>query len=319
MLYTKLYNKYSKLKKEKDANIEKLNRDQEVKFLDYVTAAEEMIEYLRSENDRLGKENSDLRSELSSISSTKDEKCIQYQRLLMEENQKNRKLAEEVERLRKGEKVDCGPQITPTSSKAGPSSNSMVRMTNEHARKVDSGSQNTPSSKAGPSSNSITVRMTRKRARESKSVENRTIATKEVMPAQLSDTGNRSHDTSTTSRLPPCCIRKISDSGHDATTETISGSCKFQNLIECVVGMQLCTVPENDEFSISVRHPSSGYSFSLTWAKSSSGEPEFLYRLLSLGTFERVAPEWMRDILIFSPRMCPVFFERVSRVIKLQH
>ncbi|OIV92552.1 hypothetical protein TanjilG_02315 [Lupinus angustifolius] len=40
---------------------------------------------------------------------------------------------------------------------------------------------------------------------------------------------------------------------------------------------------------------------------------------LSSGTFERVASEWMREDIMFSPYMCPVFFERVSRVIKLNH
>lgn len=63
----------------------------------------------------------------------------------------------------------------------------------------------------------------------------------------------------------------------------------------------------------------SGYSFSLTWINNSKAEPELLYRLLSLGTFERVAPEWMRDVMMFSRSMCPIFFERVSRVIKLNH
>lgn len=60
-----------------------------------------------------------------------------------------------------------------------------------------------------------------------------------------------------------------------------------------------------------------GYSFSLTFVNSKAGEVELLYRVLSLGTFERVAPEWMKEeVLRFSTRMCPVFFQRVSHVIK---
>lgn len=59
-----------------------------------------------------------------------------------------------------------------------------------------------------------------------------------------------------------------------------------------------------------------GYSFSLTWTNNSCGEGELVYHLSSLGTFERVAPEWMRETMMFSTSMCPVFFERVSRVIK---
>lgn len=61
-----------------------------------------------------------------------------------------------------------------------------------------------------------------------------------------------------------------------------------------------------------------GYSFSLTWVNQAAGEEvELLYQVQSLGTFERVAPGWMREVLMFGTSMCPVFFERVSRVIKL--
>ena len=63
-----------------------------------------------------------------------------------------------------------------------------------------------------------------------------------------------------------------------------------------------------------------GYSFTLTWISKAPGEEaELLYHVLSLGTFERVAPEWMREDIMFSPTMCPIFFERVSHVIKLNN
>lgn len=62
-----------------------------------------------------------------------------------------------------------------------------------------------------------------------------------------------------------------------------------------------------------------GYSFSLSWiSKAPAEEAELLYHVLSLGTLERLAPEWMREDIMFSPTMCPVFFERVSHVIKLK-
>lgn len=62
-----------------------------------------------------------------------------------------------------------------------------------------------------------------------------------------------------------------------------------------------------------------GLSFTLTWVNNSTGEEEedeLLYKVESLGTFQRVVPEWMRDVIKFSTSMIPVFFERVSRVIK---
>ena len=60
-----------------------------------------------------------------------------------------------------------------------------------------------------------------------------------------------------------------------------------------------------------------GYSFSLTWLEKEDGkEGELLYHVLSLGTFERVAPEWMKEAIMFSTTMCPIFFEKVSGVVR---
>ncbi|KAI5676471.1 hypothetical protein M9H77_07421 [Catharanthus roseus] len=308
-LYAKLYNKYSKLKSEKDTHMEKLNREQEQKFINYVTAADEMIEYLRSENDMLGKQVSGLRSEMALIRSTKDEECVNYQRLLMEENKKNRELLKEIERLNnlqldglccqgKVDKVDNGPLDKHGSSPAAPNS---CTHTSE--------------------------RITRKRPRESMNgggINVAQCATKEVGPVQFSD-GTESlyiqtqvGDVLPVSYLPPCCKRRINSSG-DKTAENDLANCLFQEIVEFAVGMKLSAAAQDEEFCVSVHHPSSGYSFSLTWVNNSSGEPELLYRLLSLGTFERIAPEWMRDVMMFSTSMCPIFFERVSRIIKLNH
>lgn len=46
---------------------------------------------------------------------------------------------------------------------------------------------------------------------------------------------------------------------------------------------------------------------------------EILYIVESLGTYERVAPEWMGEVIKFSTSMCPTFFERITGVIKLHH
>ncbi|PPS05501.1 hypothetical protein GOBAR_AA15135 [Gossypium barbadense] len=50
-------------------------------------AAEELIQHLKSENDKLNAEVNELRSEVASISS-KDKQCVEYQKLLIEESQK---------------------------------------------------------------------------------------------------------------------------------------------------------------------------------------------------------------------------------------
>jgi len=118
---------------------------------------------------------------------------------------------------------------------------------------------------------------------------------------------------------PECCRRTIDASG-GALKESGSANCFFQAFVEYLVGMKLSAVNQTEGMCISALHQSSGYSFSLTWVNKAAGEEaELQYRVLSLGTFERVAPEWMREVIIFSTSMCPVFFERVSRVIKLHH
>ncbi|CAI9103671.1 OLC1v1002197C1 [Oldenlandia corymbosa var. corymbosa] len=66
-LYSKLYHKYSKLKKEKDSILEKLNEEQERKFVECVKASDELIDLLRSENDILRKEVNELRRDMSTI------------------------------------------------------------------------------------------------------------------------------------------------------------------------------------------------------------------------------------------------------------
>ncbi|KDO41155.1 hypothetical protein CISIN_1g034845mg [Citrus sinensis] len=81
--------------------------------------------------------------------------------------------------------------------------------------------------------------------------------------------------------------------------------------------MKLSPYHESEGRCVSALHQSTGYSFSLTWVKSKDGEEfELLYRVLSLGTLERVALGWMMDEIMFSTSMCPIFFERISRVIK---
>ncbi|MBA0558142.1 hypothetical protein Golob_015174 [Gossypium lobatum] len=58
-------------------------------LLSLVAAAEELIQHLKSENDKLNAEVNELRSEVASIMSSKDKQCVEYQKLLIEESQKS--------------------------------------------------------------------------------------------------------------------------------------------------------------------------------------------------------------------------------------
>lgn len=305
-LYKKLYAKYDKLKKKQLSEFDELNKDQEVKFLNYASVAEEMIQYLKDENDRLRKQASDLRSEAASIRSTMDEQCAEYQKLLMEENQKNKILNEEVEKLQN--QLQYG---LPCNSKDGNNDNVQLNMLET--------AQVTPEERSIAS----TRRMVRKRNREAREKMEEEIThggndivgynDREEKSAKRSSKGTVSRGDLPNDQQLESCERILYRSA-----ESGPANFQFQALLEYLVGMKLSAVNQNDEVCISALHQSSGFAFTLTWMKNEAvEEPELLYRVLTLGTFERVAPEWMRSVLMFSMRMWPIFFERLACVIKL--
>ncbi|KAG4145022.1 hypothetical protein ERO13_D05G073400v2 [Gossypium hirsutum] len=270
-LYAKLYDKYDKLKR-KLSEMDDINRDQEEKFVNYVRAAEELIQHLKSENDKLYAEVNELKSEVASKMSSMDKQCADYQKLLIEENQKYKALSLEVSRLQnlhhEGQNKDGKLDIIPTVS---------ARIAQVSSEKV-----------SGRSIGMITKDLSEKAL---------------------------SREDLTHFQLPECC----KGSPDASATVTARATCLFQALTECLLDMKISTNNQTGGLCISALHQPSGYSFSLTWINKAGGEEaELVYRVLSLGTFERVVPEWMRDVIKFSTGMCPLFFQRVAHVIKLQ-
>lgn len=320
-LYIKLYEKYSKLKTSKDAELDKINQDQEVKFVEFVSAAETLIEHLTTENKRLCQNIDELRNEVRSLRAAKDQQFDEFQQRLVEEKQKNQKLSAEVEQLRNiqhegiihsdrsdrqevqhVDNVECSPLVSGYQLNESPR-----RMSRKRASEFG------PSVSVDQLSESP-MRMTRKRARLFASTDSAVNGAPASPHVELS-TGRgllEDHPKKTVSNVhapqPVCC-----------QTDNNSGvpPCLFQNLVECLIGMKVSIVDQPEGRCIRAMHQSSGYSFSLTWMnKASRCEGELLYNVSSLGTFAQVAPEWMREVIIFSMSMCPMFFERVSHVIK---
>ncbi|XP_065867562.1 uncharacterized protein [Euphorbia lathyris] len=348
-LYAKLYNKYEI--KKRLSELDDTSKDQEQHFLNYVSVAEELIQHVKYENDKLCAQVSELRSEISLIRCTKDDECAQYKKLLVEEREKNKILSEEVERLQSqdfslhledAKNVDRQlmiteiAQVTPTKV----TSNSTRRITRKRNREATAGVEvNSPtrndqdvllvreSAKGSPegtlSSNS-TRRITRKRIREATAgmevnspARNDQDASLVRESAKGSPEGALSSGDLENEKQPQCCRRIVQGSGVDVED---SGhiTCQFQTLIEYLLGMKLCADYQTDRKCILALHESSGYSFSLTWVKNESGEEEeLIYRVSRLGTFEMVAPEWMRSVLMFSTSMWPIFFQRLARIIKM--
>ncbi|XP_073036616.1 uncharacterized protein [Primulina eburnea] len=281
VLYGKLYNKYSKLKKEKESRLDKLNREQELKFRNYAAAADEMIEYLKSENDK-------LHGQVDELKRSSGDEHVLCQKLLMEENKKNKDLSEEISKLRKFELQEC--------------SNCAVNKDIESEQRTSH--QNSP---AEGTRSKYVLRSAKKRKLE--------LITEGTANTHVD--GEHGHLTDCASlsiQKPAFCQIKINSPGGDAT-DSYAVYCLFQCLVESVLGMKVSRDSQSSKPCIQALHQSSGYSFSLTWIPNTHGEAELLYQVLSLGTFEKVAPEWMREMLMFSTSMCSIFFERLSRVI----
>ncbi|XP_029127862.1 uncharacterized protein LOC109802535 isoform X3 [Cajanus cajan] len=250
VLYSKLYDKYTKLKTKKLSDLDHVNKEQELKFVNFLSVAEELIEDLRTEKEELLGQVNALITELASLRSAEDKQVADYQRLLMVESEKNETLSEEVEKLLK--LLQEG-----TSHSLNNNSNSVERESTQNAFKE-------------------------------------TVS---------SECGTKTNDQSGID---------LQESGH--------GNWLIQALFVYALGMKLSTDYQSGRVCLSALHQSSGYSFSLSWISKSPGEEaELLYHVLSLGAFERVAPEWMREDIMFSPSMLPNFFERVSHVVKLNH
>lgn len=305
-LYAKLYDKYTTLKTRKFSELDEINREQEEKFLNFVKASEVLTEHLRSENQNLRNENTEIRS-------TRDEERLELQKRLLEEELKNKALSYQVEKLK--ELISEG--VPP------------------HNHKDQSGTK-----RKTPESPQVTTRSVRKRTRQS---DDSMVETDTVSPTRSSRRHSRQltedivvSPTRSSRRRSRQLTEDIVVSPHisiprESTTETLlvsqpqccgssnSARCPFQALGEHLIGMKLSTNNEGERDCIVATHPSSGLSFTLTWVNNSTGEEEedeLLYKVESLGTFQRVVPEWMRDVIKFSTSMIPVFFERVSRVIK---
>ncbi|XP_019456102.1 PREDICTED: uncharacterized protein LOC109356923 [Lupinus angustifolius] len=333
-LYLKLHDRYTKLKTKKLSELDQLSKEQEVKFMNYLTASEELIEHLKSENDKLHEELNELRSEVGSIRIAKDKQVAEYQKLLMEESKKNEALSEEVEKLRKLQLEITSGDLN-NNSKIMAADHQLRATSNSSSRKMTrkrmlqegtSGNLNDNSmviaenDHFGSISNTPSRRMTRsRRKQDEQEKEARFIISYENSEGSAvarQSTENVSKDT-TSAKLLEFCTEANDQSGLQKTD-----NCNWliQALFEYALGMKLSTDHQTEQICLSALHQSSGYSFSLTWiCKSPEEEAELLYHVQSLGTFERVAPEWMREDIMFSPTMCPIFFERVSRVIKLNH
>lgn len=315
-IYSKLHDKYIKLKSSKDAEIDSINLDQEVKFMEYKSAADELIEHLRNENFRLHSQIIDLRSEIASIRSSRADHHGEPTENQNEATERFQDVQNEGLHHTAG-KDDTENSQSVMSGSMGVESDTIDILNSSSKRKRRKGSTQVEPEAVGISrSNS-----TRKRCKHHGNAEEVTITQKASGHAPVGDLTSEEFrqivpfGDGADINQPACCrwMQDLSGSS-DAGSAT---KCVFQDLIERLLGMKLSASIQADRTCISALHQSSGYSFRLTLVEEASGgEVELVYNPISLGTFEKGAPEWMKEVIIFSMFMSPVFFERVLRVVK---
>ncbi|KAL4578669.1 hypothetical protein LXL04_014798 [Taraxacum kok-saghyz] len=295
-LYSKLYDKYTRLKvfhspiflysATKTLDIEQYNFDQEQKFKIYVSAADELIGYLKNEKDILDAQVIELRHELAAIrqglfqGSAKEEEQAKYEHIISKENLKVKELSEEIQRLNRKE--------------SHPSPSNEIVPINQVS--------NSPIS----SSKSKT-----KRKRHTSSINEQENSFSQEPQNTLEKENTFSSTPIDNANQPKCCRRRLSNSVNGSE----SSMCMFQELVECLLDLKFSVATQSGETLMTAVHDSSGYTFNLGWMKNAEGEEELMYKVSSLGTFERVAPEWMRDMMLFSKSMSRVFFNKLSAII----
>lgn len=114
-------------------------------------------------------------------------------------------------------------------------------------------------------------------------------------------------------RLTPECCKKTKDDSGDEISKNCS-LCAFHMLLELLIGMNFIVDYQTKGTQFSVIHQMSGYNFTLSWLKDKDGGT-FAYQVSSLGTIESIAHDWMKEDIVFSAAMFPVFFERLSQVV----
>ncbi|CAM8967709.1 unnamed protein product [Rhodiola kirilowii] len=234
-LYSKLYDKYTKLKAKKFEELEKPNKQQEITFTTYVTTAENLIELLRSEKDTLSMQVNELRNEVNSLRSKEYEQCLEYQDLLMGDNQKIKELKEENERLLKLQREGLFSNMK---------DNDIIMLNESVDDQVDP--ENTPL-KSNDKANTPDISHSGFGAEGIRDPGHASIGQsgKDAVP----------NEASAGCRLPECCW-EINTNSDDGGNKIESTNCVYQVLIESLVGMKLSASNQLHGICISALHES---------------------------------------------------------------
>lgn len=334
--YSKLYTKYKELKARKLDDVEAYIEEQNEKFRAVVNAADKLLELHKKENDR-------LQSELISTLALNrvrqlEHKNAECQNDLLVERSKNLALIKEVKRLqlllseqenmnKQNQGIDHSCQDNSTQcfpSHEGTHScsqeKSVVLHPEGHESAVDlscTGSETFL--KCFPSSR------LKEASVQTEMVQNICLsccpesrATAEEPESKLLCNEEARKSTKVSSQVDKQ-NREDAVKGDAANEGCVRANRLFQTLLQCMVGLKFTIVEEGNQLQLSILQESSGYSFELKYL-SVADDPHFrengelLYHIVSLGTLQKVAPDWMKEDIIFSIGQVNIFFDRILQV-----
>ncbi|KAI4340530.1 hypothetical protein MLD38_025356 [Melastoma candidum] len=254
-------------------------KDQEVKFANT----------LREENDELRGRVEEFKA---SSRSAEVVPSVDYQKQLGEEIEKKRKLSEEVERLQRlqqgglSSNRDCGDSANGKISTPGPQDGT---------------------------AHGTTGRSGKNRCRSSGSDMGGKVDTTVSRLEKDSHQVVASLDAQEDNEEPDCCVR-AKDIGGELLGEHSTTECLFRVLLQHALSLNF-SIAQGVGICITNLHETTGYAFTLRCLRN-NGRVELMYKMLSLGTLERIAPEWMREVIKFSISMFPVFFQPIANTTK---
>eukprot|EP01018_Ginkgo_biloba_P013712 Gb_30201 [translate_table: standard] len=349
-LYSKLHAKYQKLKARRHEDIEAYIAEQNRKFTAYVNAAEELLEHLRSDNSRLRLQANEANSAMAlNRARLLERKNAECQNDLLVERSKSLELIKEVKRLQQllSEQSTMHKHVQ-NNNKLCQNNNQLCQNSSTQCFSVSEGKYCCSQEK------SVVLEPERQEGIADLSISGLEDISKYCLSnptlkdamVQTEKIDNVSHSSfvegiaiaeNPESRL--LCNTAINraannanqvdnqigndmikdSSGERTNVGLVRTQSFFQTLLQCMVGLKFSIADEGKQLQMLILHQPSGYSFKLK-CLSSENDPTFkekgelLYHVVSLGTLQKIAPEWMKEEIVFSMGQVDLFFERILQV-----
>lgn len=284
-LYSKLHLKYKRLKERRFGEVEECIREQNKNLTAYVEAQQKLLDFLRCENNFL-KLHQDPENITMILNRSKflEQENIECQNKLLAEHAENLTLIKEVNRLQLllSGHVNVNKEHSAVQTEEvryichACGLNSRVNVVSEEVQYVGS----------------VTSQST----------------------ADIVQVGKGK-----TTNFVGQYLRKDKQTGE--ATEMVGGRVNslIQMLLQCMVGFTIKISDEGKSPQLLFLHQSSGYSFHLKCAHHENKlteDGELIYQVVSLGTLHKVAPDWMKEEIIFSVAQVNVFMDRLLQVVK---